>query len=415
MPVYVILFILSLLSVIIYHKSGKVLSLSRLKTLSYSEKAIRTQLFLLSKLMVCSVVITSVTLVEYLRIYSVFIYKLYLPTLFFLLWFTLYKIEPKAFYNIYTEGEDYGYNTSMFSDTKCRHQVINLLLIGITLAALSTLISPIYNILFFNSEEYHILENIKDYLMQPDLTPGILIYRVLLMPNISFIFMFGFFCIATCVFNTVHNIFSTVAFIKKNGQKLARFLKILSITILIRKLFINLIIGGFFSIILTYGFQLHYYVKITSQSLQNTNIILPELLIPSKLLYIISILMGITLIIYLITTIIKLLILYSYQKNIVYCGKKQAMLKLSESSAYSDYNFFEKLVDYQTILTRYIYDPKSLLNKKRIKQDLADYMDYINHLGPYKQTIFLGTPLAFTGSLSIACICYKVQLKACSK
>ena len=115
-----------------------------------------------------------------------------------------------------------------------------------------------------------------------------------------------------------------------------------------------------------------------------------------------------------IITIIKLLILYSYQKNIVYCSKKQATLKLSESSAYSNYNFFEKLVDYQTILTRYIYDPKSLLNKKRVKQDLANYMTYINQLGPYKKTIFLGTPLAFTGSLSIALACYRIQLKACS-
>lgn len=415
MSIYITLFILSLLSIIVYHKSGKVLFLSKLKTLSYSEKAIRTQLFLLSKLMVCSIVITSIAFIEYLQIYSVFIYKLYMPILFFLFWFTLYKIEPKAFYNIYTEGEDYGYNTSMFSDTKCRHQVITLLLLGIILAALSTLVSPIYNILFFNGEKYHILENIKDYLMQQDLTPDTLIYRMLLMPNISFIFIFGFFCISTCIFNIVHNILNTIAFIKKNGQKLARFLKILSITILIRKSFINLIIAGFLSIVLTYSFQLHYYVKITSQSLQNTNIVLPRLLIPSKLLYIISISMCITLIIYMIITIIKLLILYSYQKNIVYCSKKQATLKLSESSAYSDYNFFEKLVDYQTILTRYIYDPKSLLNKKRVKQDLADYMTYINQLGPYKQTIFLGTPLAFTGSLCVALACYRIQLKVCSK
>ena len=414
MSVYITLFILSLLSIIVYHKSGKVLFLSKLKTLSYSEKAIRTQLFLLSKLMVCSIVITSIAFIEYLQIYSVFIYKLYMPILFFLFWFTLYKIEPKAFYNIYTEGEDYGYNTSMFSDTKCRHQVITLLLLGIILAALSALVSPIYNILFFNGEKYHILENIKDYLMQQDLAPDILIYRMLLMPNISFIFIFGFFCISTCIFNIVHNILNTIAFIKKNGQKLARFLKILSITILIRKLFINLIIAGFLSIVLTYSFQLHYYVKTTSQSLQNINIVLPKLLIPSKLLYIISIFMCIMLIIYLIITIIKLLILYSYQKNIVYCSKKQATLKLSESSAYSNYNFFEKLVDYQTILTRYIYDPKSLLNKKRVRQDLSDYMAYINHLGPYKQTIFLGTPLAFTGSLSMALACYKIQLKACS-
>ena len=120
------------------------------------------------------------------------------------------------------------------------------------------------------------------------------------------------------------------------------------------------------------------------------------------------------LIVFLITTILKLLILYSYQKNIIYCNKKQATLKLSESSVYSNYNFFEKLVDYQTILTRYIYDPKSLLNKKRVRQDLADYLAYINHLGPYKRIIFLGTPLAFTGSLSIALACYRIQLKACS-
>ena len=115
MSIYITLFILSLLSIIVYHKSGKVLFLSKLKTLSYSEKAIRTQLFLLSKLMVCSIVITSITFIEYLQIYSVFIYKLYMPILFFLFWFTLYKIEPKAFYNIYTEGEDYGYNTSFAS------------------------------------------------------------------------------------------------------------------------------------------------------------------------------------------------------------------------------------------------------------------------------------------------------------
>lgn len=415
MPIYIVLLVLGLLSALVYQRSGKVLFLSKSKTLSYSEKAIRTQLFLLSKLMVCSFVTVSAAFVTHLQIDFDFIYKLYIPTLFFLFWFILYKIEPKAFYNIYAEGEDYGYNTSMFSDTKCKRQLVKLLLTGIVIAVLSTLVSPIYNILFFNSAKYYVLVSTKNYLSQQPLTPDVLIYKMLLMPNISFIFIFGSFCILTCVSNIVHNIINTISFIKKNKQKITRFLKIVSITISARKLFINSIIAGFFSIILTYSLQLYNYIKIKSLNLQNTNIALPKLLISNNLLYIISIIVCVVLIIYLVITILKLLILYSYQKNIIYCNKKQATLKLSESSAYSDYNFFEKLVDYQTILTRYIYDPKSLLNKKRVKQDLADYMTYINQLGPYKQTIFLGTPLTFTGSLCIALACYKIQLKVCSK
>lgn len=415
MPIYIVLLVLGLLSALVYQRSGKVLFLSKSKTLSYSEKAIRTQLFLLSKLMVCSFVTVSAAFVTHLQIDFDFIYKLYIPTLFFLFWFILYKIEPKAFYNIYAEGEDYGYNTSMFSDTKCKRQLVKLLLTGIVIAVLSTLVSPIYNILFFNSAKYYVLVSIKNYLSQQPLTPDVLIYKMLLMPNISFIFIFGSFCILTCVSNIVHNIINTISFIKKNKQKITRFLKIVSITISARKLFINSIIAGFFSIILTYSLQLYNYIKIKSLNLQNTNIALPKLLISNNLLYIISIIVCAVLIIYLVITILKLLILYSYQKNIIYCNKKQATLKLSESSAYSDYNFFEKLVDYQTILTRYIYDPKSLLNKKRVKQDLADYMTYINQLGPYKQTIFLGTPLTFTGSLCVALACYKIQLKVCSK
>lgn len=414
MPIYIVLLVLGLLSALVYQRSGKVLFLSKSKTLSYSEKAIRTQLFLLSKLMVCSFVTVSAAFVTHLQIDFDFIYKLYIPTLFFLFWFILYKIEPKAFYNIYAEGEDYGYNTSMFSDTKCKRQLVKLLLTGIVIAALSTLVSPIYNILFFNSAKYYVLISTKNYLSQQPLTPDVLIYKMLLMPNISFIFIFGSFCILTCVSNIIHNIINTISFIKENKQKITKFLKIVSITISARKLFINSIIAGFFSIILTYSLQLYNYIKIKSLNLQNTNITLPKLLISNNLLYIISIIVCVVLIIYLIITILKLLILYSYQKNIIYCNKKQATLKLSESSVYSDYNFFEKLVDYQTILTRYIYDPKSLLNKKRVRQDLADYMAYINHLGPYKQTIFLGTPLAFTGSLSMALACYKIQLKACS-
>lgn len=415
MPIYIVLLVLGLLSALVYQRSGKVLFLSKSKTLSYSEKAIRTQLFLLSKLMVCSFVTVSAAFVTHLQIDFDFIYKLYIPTLFFLFWFILYKIEPKAFYNIYAEGEDYGYDTSMFSDTKCKRQLVKLLLTGIVIAVLSTLVSPIYNILFFNSAKYYVLVSTKNYLSQQPLTPDVLIYKMLLMPNISFIFIFGSFCILTCISNTVHNIINTINFIKKNKQKITRFLKIISITISARKLFINSIIAGFFSIILTYSLQLYNYIKIKSLNLQNTNITLPKLLISNNLLYIISIIVCAVLIIYLVITILKLLILYSYQKNIIYCNKKQATLKLSESSAYSDYNFFEKLVDYQTILTRYIYDPKSLLNKKRVRQDLADYMTYINQLGPYKQTIFLGTPLAFTGSLCIALACYKIQLKVCSK
>ncbi len=414
MPVYIILLILGLLSILVYQRSGKVLFLSKSKTLSYSEKAIRIQLFLLSKLIVCSFVTVSAALITCLQIDFDFIYKLYIPTLFFLFWFILYKIEPKAFYNIYTEGEDYGYNTSMFSDTKCKRQLVRLLLTGIVIAALSTLVSPIYNVLFSDNAKYYVLVNIKNYLSQQTLTSNILIYKMLLMPNISFIFIFGSFCILTCIINIIHNIINTVDFIKKNEQKVTGFLKIVSVTISIKKLFINSIIAEFFSIILTYSFQLYRYINIKSLNLQDTNIILPELFIPSSLLYIISIIVCVVLTIYLIITIIKLFILYSYQKNIIYCNRQQATLKLSESSVYSDYNFFEKLVDYQTILTRYIYDPKSLLNKKRVRQDLADYMAYINHLGPYKQTIFLGTPLAFTGSLSIALACYKIQLKACS-
>lgn len=415
MPIYIVLLVLGLLSALVYQRSGKVLFLSKSKTLSYSEKAIRTQLFLLSKLMVCSFVTVSAAFVTHLQIDFDFIYKLYIPTLFFLFWFILYKIEPKAFYNIYAEGEDYGYDTSMFSDTKCKRQLVKLLLTGIVIAVLSTLVSPIYNILFFNSAKYYVLVSTKNYLSQQPLTPDVLIYKILLMPNISFIFIFGSFCILTCISNIVHNIINTISFIKKNKQKITRFLKIISITISARKLFINFIIAGFFSIILTYSLQLYNYIKIKSLNLQNTNITLPKLLISNNLLYIISIIVCVVLIIYLVITILKLLILYSYQKNIIYCNKKQATLKLSESSAYSDYNFFEKLVDYQTILTRYIYNPKSLLNKKRVKQDLADYMTYINQLGPYKQTIFLGTPLTFTGSLCVALACYKIQLKVCSK
>ena len=415
MSIYIVLLVLGLLSALVYQRSGKVLFLSKSKTLSYSEKAIRTQLFLLSKLMVCSFVTVSAAFVTHLQIDFDFIYKLYIPTLFFLFWFILYKIEPKAFYNIYAEGEDYGYNTSMFSDTKCKRQLVKLLLTGIVIAVLSTLVSPIYNILFFNSAKYYVLISTKNYLSQQPLTPDVLIYKMLLMPNISFIFIFGSFCILTCVSNIIHNIINTISFIKKNKQKITRFLKIISITISARKLFINSIIAGFFSIILTYSFQLYNYIKTKSLNLQNTNITLPKLLISNNLLYIISIIVCAVLIIYLVITILKLLILYSYQKNIIYCNKKQATLKLSESSVYSDYNFFEKLVDYQTILTRYIYDPKSLLNKKRVRQDLADYMTYINQLGPYKQTIFLGTPLAFTGSLCVALACYKIQLKVCSK
>lgn len=415
MPIYIVLLVLGLLSALVYQRSGKVLFLSKSKTLSYSEKAIRTQLFLLSKLMVCSFVTVSAAFVTHLQIDFDFIYKLYIPTLFFLFWFILYKIEPKAFYNIYAEGEDYGYNTSMFSDTKCKRQLVKLLLTGIVIAVLSTLVSPIYNILFFNSAKYYVLISTKNYLSQQPLTPDVLIYKMLLMPNISFIFIFGSFCILTCVSNIIHNIINTISFIKKNKQKITRFLKIISITISARKLFINSIIAGFFSIILTYSFQLYNYIKIKSLNLQNTNITLPKLLISNNLLYIISIIVCVVLIIYLVITILKLLILYSYQKNIIYCNRKQATLKLSESSIYSDYNFFEELVDYQTILTRYIYDPKSLLNKKRVRQDLADYMTYINQLGPYKQTIFLGTPLTFTGSLCVALACYKIQLKVCSK
>lgn len=415
MPIYIVLLVLGLLSALVYQRSGKVLFLSKSKTLSYSEKAIRTQLFLLSKLMVCSFVTVSAAFVTHLQIDFDFIYKLYIPTLFFLFWFILYKIEPKAFYNIYAEGEDYGYDTSMFSDTKCKRQLVKLLLTGIVIAVLSTLVSPIYNILFFNSAKYYVLVSTKSYLSQQPLTSDVLIYKMLLMPNISFIFIFGSFCILTCISNIVHNIINTISFIKKNKQKITRFLKIISITISARKLFINSIIAGFFSIILTYSLQLYNYIKIKSLNLQNTNITLPKLLISNNLLCIISVIVCAVLIIYLVITILKLLILYSYQKNIIYCNKKQATLKLSESSAYSDYNFFEKLVDYQTILTRYIYDPKSLLNKKRVKQDLADYMTYIDQLGPYKQTIFLGTPLTFTGSLCVALACYKIQLKVCSK
>ena len=414
MPVYMVLFILSLLSALVYQRSGKVLFLSKSKTLSYSEKAIRTQLFLLSKLMVCSFVTISAAFAIHLQIDFDFIYKLYIPTLFFLFWYILYKIEPRAFYNIYAEGEDYGYNTSMFSDTKCKRQLLRLLLTGIIIAALSTIVSPIYNGLFFNSAKHQVLVNIKNYLDQQALTSDIFIYKMLLMSNISFIFIFGFFCIVTCIINMIYSIINTITFIKKNEQKITGFLKIISIIISTKKIFINFTIAGFFSIILTYSFQLYNYIEIKKLSLQDTNIILPKLLIPSSLLYVISIIVCVALIIFLITTILKLLILYSYQKNIIYCNKKQATLKLSESSVYSNYNFFEKLVDYQTILTRYIYDPKSLLNKKRVRQDLADYLAYINHLGPYKRIIFLGTPLAFTGSLSIALACYRIQLKACS-
>jgi hypothetical protein len=409
------LLILVLLSAIVYQRSGKVLFLSKSKNLSYSEKAIRTQLFLLSKIMVCSIVTIGAAIITQLRIDTDFIYKLYIPTLFFLFWFILYKIEPRAFYNIYSEGEDCGYNTSMFSDTKCKHQLIKLLLTGIVLASLSTLVTPVYDAMSFDNARYETLLHIKNYLNQAPLTTDILIYKMLLMPNASFVFIFGIFCIMVCISNVIGNIINTRNFIKKNKQKITKFLRILTFTISARKLFINSIIGGFFSIIVLYDAQLYRYVRVKSMNLQDTNIMLPKLLVSNDLLDIISIIVCVVLIIYTIITIIKLLMLYSYQTNIIYCNRKQAKLKLSESSKYADYNFFEKLVDYQTILTRYIYDPKSLLNKKAVRQSLAEYMNYINYLGPYRRTIFLGAPLALTGSLCAAIACYRIQLKACSK
>ena len=324
MPVYMVLFILSLLSALVYQRSGKVLFLSKSKTLSYSEKAIRTQLFLLSKLMVCSFVTISAAFAIHLQIDFDFIYKLYIPTLFFLFWYILYKIEPRAFYNIYAEGEDYGYNTSMFSDTKCKRQLLRLLLTGIIIAALSTIVSPIYNGLFFNSAKHQVLVNIKNYLDQQALTSDIFIYKMLLMSNISFIFIFGFFCIVTCIINMIYSIINTIAFIKKNEQKITGFLKIISIIISTKRIFINFTIAGFFSIILTYSFQLYKYIEIKKLDLQDTNIILPELLIPSNLLYVISIIVGVALVIFLITTILNYLY-YIVIKKILFIVAKNKL------------------------------------------------------------------------------------------
>ena len=413
MTVYnTLLSILLVLSALTYARSGKVLFLSKSRNLSYSERAIRTQLFLLSKLMVCSALMIGVSIIHFYN-QSNSAYALYLPTLFFLFWFILYKIEPTAFYKMYVEGENCGYDTSMFSDTKCKQRLIRRLLIGIIIAVLSVIITPVYDMRFPNFSKQLALFKLGNYLNGANQTLDIFFFKALLIPNTSFIVAFGLFCALLSLSNIINAVYSTCQFIIRNRFKITKFLVITSCFITIKKISINSIILWFFTVVLESVYCLCKYINyLCIYNIPASKIELPKLWMSSESLTVLISAVCITLMVFMVATIIKLLLLYSYQKNIINCNNLQLALKSQESSHYSKYNFFEKLVDYQTVLVRYIYNPKSLLHKKAAKKSLKDYMDYIDFLGPYKQTIFLGTPLALTGSLNIACACYRAQLKA---
>ena len=132
---------------------------------------------------------------------------------------------------------------------------------------------------------------------------------------------------------------------------------------------------------------------------------------------IILILISIVLIMETLKIIIKLVLYYRHKRKVIQAIAKQEGINQGKGTPdqekYKGYDFTSKLIDYQFNVFRFMYEPKILKNKPATIKNIKEMIRYTDELKTCKICIFMGIPLISTNNLLLSYRCFKTQMKYC--
>ena len=115
--------------------------------------------------------------------------------------------------------------------------------------------------------------------------------------------------------------------------------------------------------------------------------------------------------------IIKLILYYRHKRKVIQAIAKQECINQGkctpEQEKYKGYDFTSKLMDYQFNVFRFMFEPKILKNKPATIKNIKEMIEYIDELKTCKICIFMGIPLISTNNLLLSYKCFKAQMKYC--
>lgn len=133
---------------------------------------------------------------------------------------------------------------------------------------------------------------------------------------------------------------------------------------------------------------------------------------------IIFILISIVILTETLKIIIKLMLYYRHKRKVIQAIAKQECINQGkctpEQEKYKGYDFTSKLLDYQFNVFRFMFEPKVLKNKPATIKNIKEMVNYVDELKTCKICIFMGIPLISTNNLFLSYRCFKAQMKYCS-
>lgn len=116
--------------------------------------------------------------------------------------------------------------------------------------------------------------------------------------------------------------------------------------------------------------------------------------------------------------IIKLILYYRHKRKVIQAIAKQECINQGkctpEQEKYKGYDFTSKLMDYQFNVFRFMFEPKILKNKPATIKNIKEMIEYTDELKTCKICIFMGIPLISTNNLLLSYKCFKAQMKYCN-
>lgn len=132
---------------------------------------------------------------------------------------------------------------------------------------------------------------------------------------------------------------------------------------------------------------------------------------------IIFILISIVILTETLKIIIKLMLYYRHKRKVIQAIAKQECINQGkctpEQEKYKGYDFTSKLLDYQFNVFRFMFEPKVLKNKPATIKNIKEMINYVDELKTCKICIFMGIPLISTNNLFLSYKCFKAQMKYC--
>ncbi|MCF0124949.1 MAG: hypothetical protein HUJ68_04215 [Clostridia bacterium] len=396
--------------------------------LTYADKSIKTQLFILSKNLLSILLL----IVIYFSLYNpqyLICNKIILPSILALALYISIRILPNNYISPFQFAQESGIKGyKKFSSNYGRFYEILFISLSLTIIGVLVLGMQIHYAVT-NSYEESLIETVK-------LSEGIesLITYESFIKTISTSIALG--CLNSCVLNSETVVFMTLVLlaimilvlialyyiewfdIKKANKKKTGILRTNLYILAKRQLSLLCVIFLGVIIVITYIFYHKIYdildnsnigigLKLSSVSL-NSDLWL-------KTIKIILCAISILFIYETIGTIIKLAMCYRHKRKMIYAIEKQELINQGKCDKsyeiYKGIDFTSKLLDYQFNVFRFMFYPKDLQNKPATSKNIKEMIKYIDDLGACEVCILLGIPLISTNNLILAYKCYKEQLK----